>query len=372
MSKADFYQLLGLEKDASQADIKSAYRKLAMEFHPDRNPDDPDAERQFKEISESYEVLKDPEKRAAYDQFGHAAFEGQGAGPGGAGFTSGFADMFDDLFGDFMGGRQGRRGASRGADLRYNLELPLDAAFAGKKTTVRIPTAVVCGECSGSGAKKGTEPAACGTCAGHGKVRAQQGFFTIERTCPACGGVGRVIKDPCAICQGAGRVQKEKTLTVDIPPGVEDGTRIRLAGEGEAGLRQGPAGDLYIFITVQPHKLFQRDSLNIYCRVPIPMTTATLGGHVEVPTLTGARARINIPAGTQTGRQFRLRGKGMPVLRGEGYGDMFIETVVETPVNLTKRQKELLKEFEGTGGNTSPESDGFFTKVKELWEDPKE
>ncbi len=372
MAKADYYQLLGIDRGASGDEIKSAYRKLAKQYHPDRNPDDAEAEQKFKEISESYDVLKDDQKRAAYDQFGHAAFESGAGGPGG-GFSSSFADVFDDLFGDFMGTRRGDGRNTRGADLRYDMQITLPEAYQGKQASVVIPTSVVCDHCDGSGAEAGTRPTTCQTCGGHGNVRAQQGFFTVERTCPTCHGVGQTIKDPCPSCRGRGRDQKEKTLSVTIPRGVEDGTRIRLAGEGEAGLNGGQVGDLYIFLSVKPHHLFQREGVNIYCRVPIPMPTAVLGGQIEVPTASGGRARVTVPAGTQNGRQFRLKGKGMPVLQGgERFGDMFIQAIVETPVNLSSRQKELLREFQDEGGSTSPESEGFFTKVKELWDDLKE
>jgi molecular chaperone DnaJ len=380
MSKEDYYRTLGVERDASNEDLKKAYRKLAMGCHPDRNPGDKDAERRFKELNEAYEVLKHPQKRAAYDRFGHAAFEagggggdsGFGAGFGGGGVGgSGFADIFEEMFGDFMGGRRGGRGGGRGSDLRYNLEITLEEAYTGKKASVRTPTAVPCDACHGSGSAGGAAPAGCPTCRGAGRVRTQSGFFTVERTCPTCGGAGQVIKDPCRVCGGSGRIEKEKTLQVAIPAGVEDGTRIRLANEGEAGVRGGPPGDLYIFVTVAPHRFFVRDGANVHCRVPIPMCKAALGGSAEVPTLEGSRARINIPAGTQTGRQFRLKGKGMPVLRSTVRGDMFVEAVVETPVDLTDRQKKLLEEFDaaGTDDRHSPESHGFFAKVKELWED---
>jgi len=378
MARKDYYQILGVDRGASADEIKKAYRKLAMKYHPDRNQGDKDAERKFKEVSEAYEALKDPEKRAAYDRFGHAAFEQGGPGPGGFdfNFTTSFADAFEDLFGEFMGGghrRSGPQGAMRGSDLRYNMEITLEEAFRGKRAKLRVPSMVICGDCGGTGAAEGARPEACPTCRGIGKIRTQQGFFTVERTCPACQGAGRVIKNPCRTCRGSGRVQREKTLSVNIPPGVEDGTRIRLAGEGEAGLRGAPPGDLYIFLTIKPHRVFQRDGLNIHCRVPIPMVTAALGGTIEVPTIDGGRARVNIPPGTQTGHQFRLKGKGMTPMRGSGRGDMYIQAVVETPVNLTKRQQELLREFERAGGkNTSPESEGFFRKVKELWEDLRE
>ncbi len=375
MAKRDYYETLGVTRDADAAELKKSYRKLAMKYHPDRNPDDAEAESMFKELSEAYGVLSDEQKRSAYNQYGHAAFEGGGAGAGDFDFRSSFADVFDDLFGDFMGGqrRGAQRGPARGADLRYNMEVNLEDAFAGKQTKIQAATSVSCDDCSGSGAKEGTKPVICSACGGVGKVRAQQGFFTIERTCPTCQGSGTVIADPCKSCRGAGRVQKEKTLSVNIPAGVEDGTRIRLAGEGEAGARGAPAGDLYIFISIKSHPLFQRDAMNLYCEVPIPMFSATLGGSIDVPTLDGGRARVTIPHGTQSGHQFRLRGKGMPALRGGSKGDMYIEVSVETPVNLNKKQKELLKQFDALGTkSTSPQSDGFFSKVKDIWEDLKD
>jgi molecular chaperone DnaJ len=374
MAKEDFYETLGVARSANAEDIKRAYRKLAMQYHPDRNPGDKSAEQKFKDISEAYDVLKDEQKRAAYDRFGHAAFEqGGGRGPGDFGFSGGFADIFDEMFGEFMGGgrRGGQQAQGRGSDLRYNLEITLEEAFRGRQTTIRVPTLVGCDQCQGSGAAAGSKPVGCPTCHGRGRVRAQQGFFTIERTCPACHGAGRVIDSPCKSCGGQGRVRREKTLSVNIPPGVEDGTRIRLAGEGEVGLRGATAGDLYIFVTVTPHRLFQRDGANIYCRVPIPITTAALGGLLEVPTVDGSRARITVPPGTQSGHQFRLKAKGMTVLRSPARGDMFIQAIVETPVNLTKRQQELLREFEKEGehGRSHPQSEGFFARVKEFFED---
>ncbi len=380
MAKRDFYDILGVSKTAQDAELKRAYRKLAMQYHPDRNPGNNEAGVRFREVNEAYEALRDPQKRAAYDQFGHQAFEqgmGGGGRAGGFDFTS-FADVFDDLFGDFMGGNggqagSGRRGSTtRGADLRYNLTITLEDAFTGKRAQIRVPTSVACDDCNGSGSEGGSDPAVCPMCRGAGRVRSQQGFFTVERTCPTCQGTGRVIRDPCTGCNGSGRTQKEKTLAVNVPSGVEDGTRIRLSGEGEAGLRGGHAGDLYIFVTVAPHRLFQREDRNIFCRVPIPMTTAALGGNVEVPTIEGGRLRVNIPDGTQTGKQIRLRGKGMSELQASARGDMFIEVVVETPVNLTKRQQELLREFDEASGQTNnhhPESEGFFAKVKELWDE---
>ena len=378
MAKRDYYETLGVSREAGADDLKRAYRKLAMKYHPDRNPDDQDAEKRFKEVSEAYEILKDGTKRGAYDRFGHAAFEQGGGGGGGFDFSSSFADVFDDLFGDFMGGRRGGGGsgpqaASRGADLRYNLEITLEEAFNGTRAKIRVPTMAPCDACKGSGAHGNTRPATCSTCGGNGKVRAQQGFFTIERTCPTCQGLGRVIKDPCRSCRGSGRVHREKTLSVNIPRGVEEGTRIRLAGEGEAGVRGAPPGDLYIFLAIKAHRFFQRDGMNIYCRVPIPMTVAALGGAIEVPSVDAGRARVTIPAGTQSGHQFRLKGKGMVAMRGSQRGDMYIQAVVETPVNLNKKQRDILRDFERAGGkDTNPQSEGFFAKVKELWEDLRE
>jgi molecular chaperone DnaJ len=376
MAKQDFYELLGVAREASPEDIKKAFRKLAMQCHPDRNPGDKQAEHRFKAINEAYDVLKDEQKRAAYDRFGHAAFENGGRGPGAGDFGfggGGFADIFEEMFGSMMGGRGGNGGGNRGNDLRYNLEITLEEAFRGRETQVRVPTLVSCEACHGSGAEAGSRPSNCPTCRGTGRVRTQQGFFTMERTCPACHGAGKVIENPCRACGGQGRVRKEKTLNVTIPPGVEDGTRIRLAGEGEAGLRGGGNGDLYIFLGVRAHQLFQRDGANIHCRVPISMPSAALGGSIEVPTIDGSRAKVAIPAGTQSGHQFRLRGKGMSVLRSHARGDMFVQVSVETPVHLTKRQQELLREFEKEGGErTSPESEGFFAKVKEFFEDLRE
>jgi len=371
MAKADYYELLGVARDADADELKRSFRKQAMKYHPDRNPGDEAAELRFKEVSEAYEILKDDQKRAAYDQYGHAAFEQGGGGRGDFGFGGGsFADVFDDLFGDIMGGgrRANPNAASRGADLRYNLEISLEDAFAGTTSKIRVPTTMACETCKGSGAAAGSTPIICPGCAGRGKVRATQGFFTVERTCPTCGGMGRVIEKPCRVCSGQGRVQKEKTLSVNIPAGVEDGNRIRLSGEGEAGLRGGPAGDLYIFLSVQPHALFRREGNHVHCRVPLHMTTAALGGTIEVPTLDGSRAKVQIPAGAQTGRQFRLKNKGMSVLNSAGRGDMYVQVVIETPVNLTKRQKELLEEFAAESGEaeTSPEAAGFFAKVKEM------
>ena len=376
MAKQDFYEVLGVAKSAGADDLKKAYRKLAMQYHPDRNSGDKGAEQRFKDISEAYDVLKDDQKRAAYDRFGHAAFEQAGGrSPGDFGFSGGFADIFDELFGEFTGGgRRGQAGPSRGSDVRYNLEISLEESFRGKQTTIRVPNLVACDQCNGSGAEPGSKPVSCPTCHGRGRVRTQQGFFSVERACPGCQGAGRVIEKPCKGCGGQGRVRREKTLSVNIPPGIEDGTRIRLAGEGEFGGRGAAPGDLYMFVSVAPHSLFQRDGANIHCRVPIPMTTAALGGNIEVPTVDGSRARVTVPAGTQSGHQFRLKAKGMTVLRSAARGDMFIEATVETPVNLNKRQQELLREFdkEGENNRTHPESEGFFARVKEFFEDLRE
>lgn len=375
MAKEDYYETLGVERNVDEKALKSAFRKLAMQYHPDRNPDSQDAESKFKEINEAYEVLKDPEKRAAYDRYGHAAFEQGGAGGGGfggGGGFSGFGDIFEEMFGDMMGGGRAQS-SGRGADLRYNMEISLEDAFNGKKATIEVPTSVNCSSCDGSGSEGGKAPTACPSCHGRGKIRAQQGFFTIERTCPTCHGAGSVISDPCGTCGGTGRERKSKTLSVTVPAGVEDGTRIRLTGEGEAGLRGTPSGDLYIFLSVAPHRIFQREGANIFCMVPIPMTTAALGGEIEVPTVNGGRARIKIPEGTQGGNQFRLRGKGMSIMRSDARGDMFVEVSVETPVKLNSEQKDILRQFEAAGGgnveNHSPESQGFFAKVKDFFED---
>ena len=378
MAKRDYYEILGVARGVGDGDLKSAFRKLAKELHPDKNPDDKTAEAKFKEAAEAYDVLRDPQKRASYDQFGHAAFEGgRGGGSGGFGpdFASSMSDIFDDLFGEFMGGRRGdgrRNGRERGGDIRYSMDINLSDAYASKNAQIRVPTSVGCEPCSGTGAKPGTQPTACTTCGGAGKVRASQGFFTIERTCPACQGRGESIKDPCPACNGVGRQTKERTLSVNIPAGVEDGTRIRLAGEGEAGLRGGPPGDLYIFLAITPHDFFQRDGADIFCRVPIAMTTAALGGQLDVPTIDGGKTRVKIPEGCESGKQFRLKSKGMPVLRTKNLGDMYIQVEVETPKNLTSRQRELLKEFaRDSHKETSPASDGFFAKVTNFFTDGK-
>ena len=377
MSKRDYYEVLGLSKGASADEIKKGYRSKAKELHPDRNTSDPSAESKFKEANEAYDVLKDPERKAAYDRFGHAAFEGGIGGGGGqrqGDFSSAFSDVFDDLFGDFMGGGQrggGRSRASRGSDLRYNLEISLEDAYSGLQKSINVPTSVQCSPCNGSGAAGGSEPSTCPTCSGMGKVRASQGFFTVERTCPSCSGMGQVISNPCSSCGGQGRSNKDRSLSVNVPAGVETGTRIRLSNEGEAGLRGGPAGDLYIFIEVREHKIFQRDGNSLFCRIPVSMSGAALGGDIEVPTMDGGRSRVKIPAGSQSGRQMRLRGKGMPAIKSAQKGDMFIEIAVETPVNLTSKQRELLREFEALSEDNNPESKSFFSSVKSFWDTMK-
>ncbi|MGV3551490.1 molecular chaperone DnaJ [Rhizobium sp.] len=373
MAKADFYETLGVSKTADEKELKSAFRKLAMKWHPDKNPGDAGAEKKFKEINEAYEFLKDPQKRAAYDRFGHAAFEqGGGAGPGAGGFqgAGGFSDIFEDIFGEMMGGR--RRDANpsrqRGDDLRYNMEITLEEAFAGKVAQIRVPSSITCDVCTGTGAKPGTKPSTCGTCHGSGRVRATQGFFSVERTCPTCQGRGQTISDPCTKCHGHGRVTEERSLQVNIPAGIEDGTRIRLQGEGEAGMRGGPSGDLYIFMSVQPHSFYKRDGADLYCMVTIPMVTAALGGKFEISTLDGTKSRVTVPEGTPTGKQFRLKGKGMPVLRSHQQGDLYVQIAVETPQKLTKRQRELLEEFQTLSSKeNNPESTGFFAKMKDFF-----
>jgi molecular chaperone DnaJ len=374
-TKADFYEVLGVSRTADDKVLKSAFRKLAMQYHPDRNPGDHTAELKFKEVGAAYECLKDPQKRAAYDRFGHAAFENGGGHPGGfpGDFGATMSDIFDNIFGDMVGGRRGtnasRNGRERGADLRYNMEISLEEAYAGKTAEIEVPTKIVCKTCSGSGAKPGSHPKACPTCDGSGRVRASQGFFSIERTCPTCQGRGEVIADPCVECRGAGRTTEARKLSVNIPSGIEDGTRIRLGGEGEAGLRGGPSGDLYIFLSIKPHEFFQRDGADIFCRVPVSVTTAALGGEFQVPTIDGGKTRVKVPDGTQSGKQFRLKGKGMPVLRSSKVGDMYIQVAVETPQNLTRRQRELLEEFEQVSSpQNNPESTGFFARVRDFLE----
>ncbi|MEM9318699.1 MAG: molecular chaperone DnaJ [Pseudomonadota bacterium] len=380
MAKRDYYDVLGVTKGADTDAIKKAFRKKAKELHPDRNSDNPDAETQFKEVNEAYDVLKDADKKAAYDRFGHAAFDGgmaggaRAGGPGQGDFASAFSDVFEDLFGDFMGGQRqgGRTRAARGSDLRYNLQISLEEAYSGLTKSIRVPTSVTCVNCSGTGAEGGAEPVNCPTCSGMGKVRAQQGFFTVERTCPTCSGMGQIVKNPCKVCGGAGRENKEKALNVNIPAGVETGTRIRLSGEGEAGLRSGPSGDLYIFIEVDEHPLFKREGIDLFCRVPVSMTAAALGGEIEVPTIDGGRSLVRVPEGSQSGKQLRLRAKGMPALRGSGQGDMYIELAVETPVNLNAHQKDLLREFEDScAQSNTPNESGFFDRVKNFWDGMK-
>ncbi len=369
MSKRDFYEVLGVSRTVTEVEMKSAFRKAAMQCHPDRHPGDKQAEARFKELNEAYQHLSDPQKRAAYDRYGHAAFEQSGGM--GDGFGASMSDIFEDLFGEMMGGRRrgGGSGRERGADVRYNLEITLEEAFHGKTATIKMPTSVTCEACSGTGARAGSKPNVCKTCGGHGRVRQQQGFFAIERTCPTCQGRGQTIDNPCDKCAGSGRVTRERTLSVNVPAGVEDGTRIRLSGEGEAGMRGGPAGDLYIFLSVKPHPVFQRDGADLYCRVPISMVQAALGGEFMVKTLDGTESRVSIPEGAQSGRQLRLRGKGMPILRSRDCGDLFVQLNVETPQSLTRRQRELLAEFEQESSHkTHPESAGFFAKMKEFFE----
>ncbi|MFZ5723819.1 MAG: molecular chaperone DnaJ [Pseudomonadota bacterium] len=371
MSKRDLYEVLGVAKDASADDIKKAYRKLAMKHHPDRNPEDKSAEEKFKEVQAAYEILSDDQKRAAYDRYGHAAFEAGGGGAGGFGAGAAganFSDIFGDVFGDIFGGGRQRGGPQRGADLRYTLEIDLEEAVRGTKVQIKVPKLETCGTCAGSGAKKGTAPVTCTTCKGHGQVRVQQGFFTLQQTCPACRGSGKQIKDPCPDCRGQGRVQKQKTLQVNIPAGVDNGDRIRLAGEGEAGPQGGPAGDLYVQVSVRAHEFFQREGNDLYCEVPISFVEAALGGELEVPTMDG-RVKLKIPAETQTGKLFRVRGKGVPNVRGSGQGDLICRVVLETPVNLSGKQKELLRAFQDSlkGADNSPRSQSWFDSVKKFF-----
>ena len=374
MAKRDIYEVLGISRDSDDKDIKSAYRKLAMQNHPDRNPDDEVAAERFREASEAYEILKDPQKRAAYDRLGHAAFDQSSGGFGGAGgFSSaggfgggGFSDIFDQMFSEFSGASNEGRQSRKGADLRYDLSVSLEDAFAGCNQDIQITVTATCDDCAGIGAAKGSKPVTCTQCGGHGKVRAQQGFFTIERTCSACQGVGQTISNPCKSCRGQGRVQKIETLSVTVPAGVDTGTRIRLSGKGEAGLRGAPTGDLYIFISVDEHPIFQRDADILYVKVPLPMVTAALGGSIEVPTLSGKLTKLKIDAGTQSSRKFRMRGKGMPGLRGKGTGDQIVEIHVETPTKITQEQRQLLQSFDEKG-DVSPETDGFMKRVKRIF-----
>ena len=369
-TQIDYYELLEIERGADAGTIKSSYRKLAMKFHPDKNAGCKESEARFKAVSEAYDCLKDPQKRAAYDRFGHAAFQNSGGGGhGGAQDFSGFSDIFESVFGEFMGGRtSGRQQARRGADLRYDMEISLDEAFHGKDTEITIDVSASCDTCHGSGARPGTHAHACNTCGGHGKVRAQQGFFVVERACPVCSGSGQVIEDPCPDCRGDGRVERTKTLNVNVPPGVDEGTRIRLSGEGEAGGRGAPAGDLYIFLHVKRHAVFEREGTSLFARVPISFTTAALGGTLAIPGLDGTTHDIRIPVGIQSGKQLRQRGAGMPVLQGRGHGDLVIQIEVETPTRLSTRQRELLEMFRETEtGDECPDSQGFFAKLRQAW-----
>lgn len=376
MAKRDYYEILGVERDVSAAELKKAYRRVAMKHHPDRNPDDKSAEEKFKEANEAYEVLSDAQKRAAYDQYGHAGVDQQaGMGGAGAGFGN-FSDIFGDVFGDIFGGAGGggraRGGASRGSDLRYTLELNLEEAVKGTTVQIKVPTLVSCKTCNGSGAKSGSKPVTCTTCAGHGQVRMQQGFFSVQQTCPNCHGRGTIIADPCKSCHGQGRVEESKTLSVKVPPGVDTGDRIRLSGEGEAGVGGGPTGDLYVQVSVRKHEIFQRDGNDLYCEVPVDFVDAALGGELEVPTLDG-RVKLKVPAETQTGKLFKLRGKGVTPVRGGTAGDLLCRVVVETPVDLTAKQKELLREFQQTmnGGKNSPRQRSWFDGMKNFFGDMK-
>ena len=379
MSKQDYYETLGVNKSSSNGEIKQAYRKKAMKYHPDRNKDDKQAEKKFKKINEAYYVLKDKEKKTQYDQFGHQAFEHGGAGFKDVNFGGGFSDIFEEMFGDFDddvgsifgGGRRSGKTNTKeyGADLRYDMEVSLEEIFSGKKIIIHVPTKIKCETCNGNGYEADSKPETCPTCKGHGEVRSSQGFFTIQQTCPDCRGEGQVIKNPCNSCSGTGRVDKKKSLSVEIPAGVEDGTRIRLSGEGEAGYQGGPSGDLYIFIKEKPHSIFKRDVEDLYCKAPIPMIDATIGGSIEVPTLDGAIVKVKIPSGTQSGSNFRLSNKGLPRFRQSGNGDLYLEAFVETPVNLSSSQKVLLKKFDSEKNKktTSPQSEGFFNRLKDLW-----
>ena len=372
MADKDFYEILGVQKNASDDEIKKSYRKLAMKYHPDRNKDDKESERKFKEVSAAYEILKDSEKRSAYDQYGHDAFRQGGGGQGFGDFGGGFSDIFEEFFGGGFGGQSRQRGPQRGNDLRYNMSVSLQEAYSGKKSQIRIPSYEGCDLCSATGSADKSGPSTCSTCGGQGKVRSTQGFFSIERPCPTCGGEGSSIKNPCLKCSGTGQVKKQKTISVTIPAGVDTGTRIRISGEGEPGQKGAGNGDLYIFVEVQKDKLFEREEENIFCQIPISITTAILGGDVEVPTIEGKKARLNIPPGTQSETQFRLKGKGMSILRQTRRGDMYVEANVEIPVNLNSKQKAILQEFEKEGGTSkkhSPKSQSFFSKLKEVWED---
>jgi molecular chaperone DnaJ len=375
MSKRDYYEILGVDKGVEDKDLKKAYRRVAMKFHPDRNPDDKDSEEKFKEASEAYEVLSDKQKRAAYDQYGHAGVDSQSGGMGGGQGFGNFSDVFGDVFGDIFGGgggRGGRAGPARGSDLRYTLDLNLEDAVKGTSVKIKVPTLVGCNTCDGSGAKAGTKPVSCTTCGGVGQVRMQQGFFSVQQTCPNCRGKGSVISDPCGDCHGQGRMEETKTLSVKVPPGVDTGDRIRLSGEGEAGADGGPSGDLYVQVSVQDHAIFQRDGKNLYCEVPVSFVDAALGGELDVPTLDG-RVKLKIPAETQTGKLFRLRGKGVAPVRGGSVGDLMCRILVETPVNLNHKQKELLKDLRASmaDNKNSPKQSSWFEGMKNFFGDMK-
>lgn len=373
MAKKDYYEILGVDKSCDDKTLKSAFRKLAKEYHPDHNAGKPEAEAKFKEISEAYERLKNPESRAAYDRYGHAAFDG-GSGRGNysggfdGNFSSAFSDIFNDFFGDFSNSTRSRETSNRGSDLRYNLEITLEEAYSGKSDTINVPMNTECGGCKGNGGANGEAPIVCPNCQGSGKTRASQGFFMIERSCTSCNGSGQIVVNPCKSCGGQGRVKKPKKLSINVPAGVEDGNRIRLSGQGEAGLRGGRTGDLYIFVSIKPHKFFQRDGSDLYCNVPVSMATAALGGQIDIPTIDGSKLSVSIPEGSQNNKHLRLRGKGMPILRQRNFGDLHLQISVETPVNLSKKQKQLLEEFQNISNEkNNPVSDSFFKKLRDLW-----
>jgi molecular chaperone DnaJ len=373
MEKKDYYEILGVTKNCDDKTLKSAFRKLAKEYHPDHNAGKPEAEAKFKEISEAYERLKSPESRAAYDRYGHAAFDG-GTGRGNysggfdGNFSSAFSDIFNDFFGDFSNSTRTRETSNRGSDLRYNLEITLEEAYNGKSDTITVPMNAECSGCKGNGGENGEAPIVCPNCQGSGKTRASQGFFMIERSCTSCNGSGQIVVNACRSCGGQGRVKKPKKLSINIPAGVEDGNRIRLSGQGEAGLRGGRTGDLYIFVSIKPHKFFQRDGSDLYCNIPVSMVTAALGGQIDIPTIDGSKLSVSIPEGSQNNKHLRLRGKGMPILRQKNFGDLHLQISVETPVNLNKKQKELLEEFQNISEEkNNPVSDGFFKKLRDLW-----
>ncbi len=373
MAKKDYYEILGVDKSCDDKTLKSAFRKLAKEFHPDHNAGKPEAEAKFKEISEAYERLKNPESRAAYDRYGHAAFDGGGgrgnySGGFDGNFSSAFSDIFNDFFGDFSNSTRSRETSNRGSDLRYNLEITLEEAYSGKSDTINVPMNTECTGCKGNGGENGEAPIVCPNCQGSGKTRASQGFFMIERSCTSCNGSGQIVVNPCKSCGGQGRVKKPKKLSINVPAGVEDGNRIRLSGQGEAGLRGGRTGDLYIFVSIKPHKFFQRDGSDLYCNVPVSMATAALGGQIDIPTIDGSKLSVSIPEGSQNNKHLRLRGKGMPILRQKNFGDLHLQISVETPVNLSKKQKQLLEEFQNISNEkNNPVSDGFFKKLRDLW-----